>query len=284
MLRLFRHQLGQVQVPVGDDEVVASMPIPSECVQNNVWGKVHVITDGDEFITDATLYGVDGFLITIPDPDTADSVDDLWDRVIDKDDDLTAGAVDLDETASDSDNLYEAGEPSVGAILDMHLYNDDNHWFKRRGMMTFANSPTGFNWITGGLSTFTPRDFFKVRSRKRIFTEYMSMSLLGVSVPTVVTTATIPNSPANPAQWMQEKFIEVMLEQAWMSLIGLTEAGATTPWQNAATLIQEIVEPDVYEDTTGAFQTATGLNVFAEVTWDVSVPGRREVKVLTGEA
>lgn len=283
LFRIFRHQLGQVDVSAGADEVVASMPLPSESSQNNVWGKIHVIQNDDEFINDVFLYGVDGFLLAVPDPDTPDSVDDLWDRLIDKDDDITAGGLDLDETAADTDNLYEAGEPSMGAIIDAHVYRDENHWFKRRGLMSFATSPTGFNWVTGGVSTYNPRDFFKVRSRKRLYTEYMSMSLLGVSVPTVITTSTVPNSPGQ-ATWMQQKYIEVVLEQAWMTILGLTEAGAESPWENAAALVQEITEPDVFEDTTGAFQTGNNIRVFAEMTWDVSVPGRREVKVLTGES
>lgn len=281
-LRVFRHQLGEVTVTAGTDEVVGSMPIPSECSQNNVWGSLHVLGEDDNFTTDALLYGVDGFVVPVPDPDTPDSVDDIWDRLIDKDDDLTAGALDLDETAADTDNLYEAGEPSIGTILDAHLYQDDNHWFKKRGMVTFATSPTGFNFATSNLSTYQPRDVVRVRSRKRIYTEFMSMSLLGVSMPTVITTATVPNTPGH-VEWMQEKYIEVILEQAWMTLLGLTEAGAESPWENAASLIQAITEPDVFEDTTGRFQSATQITVFGELTWDVSVPGRREFKVLTGE-
>ena len=191
--------------------------------------------------------------------------------------------MELDETAADADNLYEAGEPSPGAVLDAHLYNDDNHWFRKRAMMSFATSPTGFNWVTGGVSTYNPRDFFKVRARRKIDVEVFSISLLGVSVPTVITTATVPNTPASSITWMQQKYLEVVLEQAWWTLLGLTEAGAETPWENAAALVQEITEPDVYEDTTGAFQSTTDMRLFAELTWDVSVPGRREFKVLTGE-
>lgn len=281
MLRVFRHQLGQVEVSAGADEVVADMPIPSECSQNNVWGKCHVIGPDDAFTTDVQLYGADGFLLAVPDPDTLDSVDDLWDRIVDKDDDLTAGAIDLDETAADTDNLYEAGEPSIGAVLDAHLYKDDNHWFRKRGLMSFATSPTGFQFQTSSLSTFQPRDFFKVRARKRIFTEVFSMSLFGISNPNVVTFATVPNSPSSSAEWLQQKYMEVVLEQAWMTLLGLTEAGAESPWENAASLIQKILEPGVYEDSTGAFQSSTSFRVFMETTWDVTVPGRREFKVLT---
>lgn len=282
MLRFFRHQLGEVEVSSGTDRVVAFMPLASECSQNNVWGKVHVIAQDVEFISDVSLYGIDGFVLPMPDPDTPDSVDDLWDRLIDKDDDLTAGALDLDETAADTDNLYEAGEPSLGNILDMHLYKDDNHWFKRRGLMSFATSPTGFNWVDSNLSTYHPRDFFKIRARKKIFTEFFSISLLGVSVPTVITTSTVGMSPANRAQWMQQKYLEVVLEQAWMSLVGLTETGAETPWEDAALYVQELLEPDPYEQNTGAFQTLSSLRVFAETTWDLSVPGRREFKILSG--
>lgn len=284
-MRVIRHQLGMVHVSSGADEVLGSMPIPSECSQNNVWGNCHALSNDDEFISDALLYGADGFVVPMPDPDTVDSVEDIWDRMIDKDDDITAAAgvsvLDLDEDANDADNLYEAGEPSPGAILDAHLYKDDNHWYKRRALVTFASSPTGFNWVTGGVSTYNPRDLFKVRSRKRIYTEFMSMSLFGISVPTVITDATEAQTPTQ-AQWMQVKYIEVVLEQAWMTLLGLTEAGAESPWEDAAALVQLLTEPDVYEDTTGAFQNAATWKVFGEFTYDITVPGRKEFKILTG--
>lgn len=282
-MRIFRHQLGQVQVANGSDEVFADMPIPSECTQNNVWGKVHIVENEEVTIDNVVLYGVDGFVLAVPDPDTLDSVDDLWDRLVDKDDDLGPNSLDLDETAADTDNLYEAGEPSVGAILDAHIYKDDNHWFRRRGLMSFATSPTGFHWVTSEVSTYQPRDFFKIRARKPIYTEYMSMSLLGLSMPNVVTFATVPNSPSSNSEWLRQKYIEVVLEQAWMSLLGVTEAGAETPWEDAASLVQKLVEPGVYEDTTGVFQSNLGLQLVAETTWDITVPGRREIAVLSGE-
>lgn len=282
MLRFFRHNLTMVDVASGSDEVVASMPMPSECVQNNVWGECQLLSESDILISAAMLYGMDGYVLNLPDPDTQDSIDDLWDRLVDKDEAVASGAIDLDTTTEDTTPHYEAGEPSLGAIMDEHTYNDDNHWFSRRGMMSFASSPTGFNWVTGTLSTYNPRDVFKIRSRKSIFTELHSMSLLGLSVPNIVTTGTVPSSP--PAgTFIQEKYLEVILEQAWMHITGIIEAGAETPWEEASAGVQELLEPAVYEDTIGAFTNAGDLQAFTKCTFDISVPGRREFKILSGE-
>ncbi len=281
MFRLFRHQLTQQYTSSGTDRIFGSMPIPSESSQNNVWGNIHVVDRFDSVVHQVSLYGIDGFLLAVPDPDSPDSVEDLWDRLVDKDDDITLGSLDLDEATSDLSNLYEAGEPSIGAIMDAHVYKDDNHWFKRRSMMSFASSPTGFNYAAAGNSTYLARDMFKLRSRKKIYTEYFSMSLLGISVPIVETKSTNPNAPTQSA-WLQQKYLEVVLEQAWMTILGLTESGAESPWEEAAALVQELTEPDVEEATAGAFRNDSAMSIFSELTWDVSVPGRREIKVLTG--
>ncbi len=281
-MRFFRHMLSQISMGGNLDRVLAHMSLPSECSQNNVWGDVHVINNDGFFIESAMVYGADGFVVPLPDPDTADSVDDIWDRLIEKEANPSSGVLDLDTTAVQGGPHFEAGETNQGLIADMHTYDDDNHWYKRRKIISFANAPTGFHWVTSGVSTFSPTDHFKVRSRKKISAELHSMSLLGFTIPGLAGTSSgIENTPSSEAKWLQQKYLEVVLEQAWMFLVGLVETGAETPWEDAANFVDSLLEPVPFEDSAGAWLTDT-MRIFSQFTFDVTVPGRREFNILTG--
>ncbi len=276
MLRFFRHMLNQITITGNADRVIAHCPIPSESSQNNVWGEIHMANNDGFFIDGAILYGADGYVFPLPDPDTADSVDDIWDRMVDKDISVANAALDIDTTTVLSQPHFEAGELDLNKLADMHAFDDDNHWYKRRKMLSFANSPTGFHWVTSGVSTFSPRDVFKVKSRRRIGAELFSESLFGMTLPSLTgTTSTVPNTPASEAEWMSEKYLEIILEQAWMFLVGLVEAGAETPWTDAATFIEGLLEPAPFEDTAASWFTDS-FKVWSMWTFDISVPGRRE--------
>lgn len=284
MLRMFRHMLAQKDLTSNKSEVLGHAPLPGECVQNNVWGEVHMVNNDGFFLDGALVYGADGFVVPHPDPDTPDSVDDLWDRMVAVDVGVSAGGGDLnlDTTGAATGAQFEAGELNLNNVIDMHTYDDDNHWFKRRKILSFATSPTGFHWVTGGVSTYSPVDFFKVRSRRNVSVEFMCMSLFGITMPALSgTTATQVGTPTTQ-QWMMQKYLEVVLEQAWMHLVGLVEAGAETPWEDAALFLEDLLEPPPHEADAASWFTDS-FRVWSNFTFDISVPGRREFKVLTGE-
>ena len=68
-----------------------------------------------------------------------------------------------------------------------------------------------------------------------------------------------------------------------MSLIGLVEAGAETPFVDSATFIASLIEDDVFEGTSGSF-LAVAWTVITQATFDISVPGRIAQKTLTSDA
>ena len=88
------------------------------------------------------------------------------------------------------------------------------------------------------------------------------------------TTSVEPKALAED-EWFRVKHIETMIEQALITLFGLTEAGATVTWDTAAALLREYLEPNVFEETAGSW-TSTTLNSFTMATFDVSVPGTLE--------
>lgn len=262
---------------------MAHVLLPSETKQNNVWGELHLVSDIviKPKYDQAVIYGADGWVIHVEDPDTAQNVDVLYRTMVPFDQDVAQGAFDLDTSAPESGPAFEPGEPSLEAIIDASNVDDNKHWFKRRKMLSYASHPRGFN--NSDLS-WVPSDVFQVRSRRNIPVDLMSVSAFAVTVPSMNdTTATAPATPGDEKTWIQIKYMEVILEQAWMYLVGLVETDAETPYEDAALLIEDFLEPTVFENTAGQFFSTAVFETFTSMTWDITVPGRREIKMLSAE-
>lgn len=281
-LRIFRHTSWHVTVAVGVDSVIGDCPLPSECVQNNVWGECHVInTEADmPDIDEASMYAVQGWVLPVIDPDTATDVNALWDALVPKDADVTAGGFDLNTIGVNAAQFFEEGEINLDAIMGLSNTDPQKRWFRRKKMLSFAN--TGRQHIAGTPDTFYMTDLFPVRSKKNIMADMISESLLAFATPNLGDIDTARNLPGTEAIWMQLKYVDVVLEQAWMQLVGLTEAGAETPYEDAALAIQDMLEPEPIDDAT----SFSGVNfvTHTNLTFDITVPGRREISVLSGAA
>lgn len=271
-MRVFRHTLTQRLIAAGTDEVIGHAPIPSDCTLNNVWCETHVVATGGVDVKEVAMYGVDGRLI--PDRDPGDAVDltAQWDLQVQKDEDVGAGVFSIDPGSSETSPLFEPGEPNLAAIMDIAL-DEKVEFYKRRKLISFISTPRGF--IDGTPDVYLPGDVFKFHAKRNMRAEVHSNAILSFSNPSLDdVTTTAANSFNTEAKWMQMKYFEVVLEQSWMELMGLTEAGSETPWEEAALLVEEVLEPTVIEETAGSFQDAA-YNVFCSMTFDITVPGRR---------
>lgn len=274
-----RHVLTQVQVAAASDRVIAHLQMPSETIMVSCQGQCHCVTSSPNSTAFAVLYGVDGFVLPDPQPGTIDSIDDVWDIQVTKDDDFSGG-IDIDALGSDAQPVFEPGEPNISDVMDLGVVDDDNRFFKRRKMVSFATSPSGF--VDGTPDSFIPTDQFNISVNKQIQADYQSYAMLGFSAPAFDDVlATVPNTLGTEAAWAQIKYINVVLEQAWMDILGLTEAGAETPWEDAADLLEDLLEPNIHEETAGSFTGQTWV-VFTAVTFQLWVPGSRAISQITG--
>ena len=55
--------------------------------------------------------------------------------------------------------------------------------------------------------------------------------------------------------------------------LGLVEAGAETPWQEASTLMRKYLMPDIREEDSGAFASSP-FRYFGEARFGLEVPGK----------
>lgn len=282
--RVFRNTTYSVNVVAESDVVIMDCPVPAECQQHNVWAEMHAWgIEADALDWDqATMYGLEAWVIPVPDPDTALDLNTLWDRFVPKDTEVASGAFDLDPATAVTGSFFDLGEVNLDAVMDMSNLRSEHQWYSRRKMLSWANSRV--NLTPGTPDLYSAQDVHKIRARKTIAAEYMSWSVMAFGAPSLTDLDSSRSTYASEALWMQTKYIDVVLEQAWVELVGLTEAGAETPWTDAALAVQDLVEPEPVGGT--GTDTANFANmdyhVFANATFEIEVPGRREVSVISG--
>ncbi len=281
----FRHTLSQRDIGAGADEVLTGCPMPPESRLIGSWGEVHAIkttVSAGMDIDKAAMYACDGWVVLVEDPDTSKTYGTVWNNMVPKDQDMASGAFDLDTSAGANDNYFEPGEPSLEAILDAANVDKDAHFFKRRKLISYASMPRAFD-SAASPDSYYPMDVFPINTIPRIGVSHYSVALLGFASPGMDDTNQLDyDTPDSEAKWIQLQYLEVVLEQAWMYMVGLVEVGAETPYEDAALFIEDFLEPTVSEESTGQFQAITYV-IFTKATWGLVVPGRRQFKSVSAE-
>lgn len=265
------------------DLIIGDAPIPQESSQNNCWGEIHIVgRESDAKPTDeAMLWGSEGWVIQVPDPDTPLDLNTLWDRFVPKDAEMNAGTFDLDTTASVPAGFFDIGEVNMNALVGMSALPLDNKWWSSRRLISFANSPRGY--VAGTPDVYIPTDIVNVRSGKKIRAAVPSYSLIAAGMPSMGDVDTSRNTPADEIQWMYLQYAEMALEQAFIQIMGNIEVGAETPWDIAALALQEFVEPEYQEPATTSQIDNTDCHCFSQMTFDITVPGKKEFSQISGD-
>ncbi len=271
-IRMFPRRRSQISVPNGSDQVLFGLSLPSDCTLNGLTAEVHVLGTTVRSVLTASFFGIEGYILPVLDPDAEADLDTIWDTLVPKDNDTDT--IDLDTQAADTQSMYEPGESSMAEIMDVGLQPERIYNMQR--MKSFANS--AFRQESAApLLEWVSTDVVKIHigRRKRYHCKGPSVVVFALGIPDLTDTVTQVQTALAENEWPRVKYIEVVLQQALMQHFGLTEAGATTPWVEAAQLLRKYIEPDVIEETAGAFLTATML-AFSNATFDVSVPGTME--------
>lgn len=253
---------------VNSDRVLAGALIPAGGSLNALHLEMHIIPVLMGLDT-ATLYGVSVFVVPLLDPDAGATYDSIWDQQIPKDIDLAAGAFDLDTAATDTGPEFEIGEPDITAFIKGS--SAPVQIARRRKLLSLANS-AGKN-TDRTASNFQATDVFRTTITKKVSVDVHSVALVGLSNPSLTdTTGTNWTTPAEKEISMIQ-YAELMLENAFIDLLGLTQAGAESPYSDALTALANYIEPDALETDAGKFFQGN-IQTFTKATFDVSVPGR----------
>lgn len=275
MIRVFQRNTVHKTVLAGSDMVIAYAPIPANGRVNNLWVDVHIINWAQVSLITAHMYTVNGYVVPVIDPDAGISPQLLWDQVVPKAAITAAGSVDFDTTTPDLDPVMDPGEVNWNSLFEVNQAPFE--FFKRERVMSYAVSKGGH--LEGSPDVYRPTDHFSAQVGKRMQVKVPSYAMLAVGSPSMANNRTVFVVPDSPADWAQLQYIEDVLERGLMHMVGLTEAGAETPWLEAATLLSQLLE-NGEEDSAGAWLT-TRWEVFCKATWDVSYEGRMKIGPIT---
>lgn len=274
-------RMSQKDIAAATDEVVVGYPLPSGCELRQIDLSCSIIGTSEMTVIQAQMYGLTGMVVPVFDPDTPITLDVLWDQRVPKDAAFVAGSFDLQELGTDTTPEFNFGEPNVHAIFGQ-AGNVPLEIFRRRRLLTFPNSPVGFERVDAAPDLWQPVDFFSSRITGRVRPDRHSHIMFGFSSPDMSQTTQTVESTLEETEWTMMTYLEQFLEYAFVNLMGLVEAGAETPYAESMALVAQLVEDVVLEDVGGAFQVST-FTVYTQATFQVDVPGRFRVGVLTSE-
>lgn len=276
--RMIARRTFAVSQAAGGDIVFMGMSLPTDTVMHRIRARVSVVDDAKEAVASIRLYAVEGWIIPVVDPDANVNFDTLFDQFVPKDTD--AGIMDLDTVATDASTFWEPGEVDLTSLIPVGM--KPKRIFQRTRMLTasdgamsvFADTETPFTalWIPG--------ESFDIDVRKPFRVDRPSVVLFALANPAGDdTTATQENAAAENI-WGQIRYVQHTLERAMMHVLGMTEAGAETPWVEAITALQQHLEPDVWENV-GGFIGNGSLFVAGRGLFDHSVTGELGKQTVT---
>lgn len=281
MTRLLAHRMAQRLLASSTDEVLFGISLPSDTVIHDIRFNIAILPDapGPEIPADQVLpYAAEMWILPIDDPDATADFDDIWDTLVPKDSDVQV--LDLDAETADATVFYEPGEADFSAIFDVGLRPE--RLYHKHGVLSINNT-MGMRWPdsqTPFAPKWQPGKEWSHHDGKRYRIRQPSVLLVGVGIPANDDHTSTVEAPLAENEWGRVKYMGDTLKFALMDVLGITEAGAETPWEEATDLIQKHLDPDMMEETDG-FWSTTALNFYGELTVDHSVTGELGVGFIT---
>lgn len=276
-IRYVQPQLWKGAVLTDTDRVFASILVPPGGAFQGVDIEIHCHA-AETVIADAVLLGIDAYAIPMEDLDGALSYDQMWDRLVTKTSE-DVDTLDLDTAVADTDPDFEPGELDWNEVYQFGEAPERLYRFRK--LFTAANYLPGL-FATGGATHYLPGMVKRIRVRSGGTAKVTTAIMFALSSPVLDRTTTTSTAPGTEQDMLQLQLLKKTAEDAIYQLIGLVEAGAETPFIDAAAFIDKTLAPDVFEETSSQFKTTT-WEVTAKSTFRMSVPGELSVGTLSGE-
>jgi hypothetical protein len=268
MVTITRRTLLAKEIQPNSDDVIACCWLPTG--GKLISARIEVLCHAqDSPRAVATLYGTNGFLLPFEDPDTQNTADVVWDRHVPKDVEEAPGAYDLNTGGVSLVPEYEFGEVDLAGIFGSGPVRLSGA--KRRRIFTIANRPGMYEG--GSVDTYNPHDAFTLNIGPTRQVENPHLVAIGFSSPETADTTTQEWLSPLEDQWTNLQYPIWTLEQAMVELLGQTESGAESPFEDASAFLLDHLEPDAFEDTSGNFAPTT-WQVFCKAVFRIEVPGR----------
>lgn len=270
MTRMIARRIFAVSTSAGTDDVVAGMWLPSGTTINGIRGSVSMHTQ-EVSVNQVAQGALEGWILPVSDPDANETMSAIWDRLVPKDSALNS--IDLDTAAADASSFYEPGDVLWEEVIDIGL--QPRRIYHKHQMSSLGDGSVFIHQDEESPFLIIPTlgQKYRVGINKRMRVSVPSLLVFAIASPlTTRTSATQATAGMAEEDWFQLKYIDHTLERAAISLFGLIETGAETPWEEAAGLLRRNLDPLVLEADAGIFIAATWF-ADGEFVFDVSVTG-----------
>jgi len=236
-------------VGVGADTVCAVAPMAAGAKLISVVGELHVIGAEAAPIDQFAAYGFSGEVIPVMDPDSAEDINALWDKMVTKTvlPTILAGTptLEFDFDTADVSPDVEPGE------VDMHdltgMLDPTNQIIAPVIEWMSSAKGTPMAVVAGTPDTYTPRSYKTFRSMRKVVADMSSFACLAISSPSLDVKGTSFQTPATPQHWAILENLRNVMQDFWRINAGMIEAGAESPYAEISTQIGNLVAPEMVE-------------------------------------
>lgn len=280
MTDIFMHHDMSVSIAAGADSVVFEKPLPDQTLMREVRGHASIKSAALINMDEMIYYSFNGYVIRITDPDTVDTVNDIWDRFVPKDTAFAEDAYNIDEAAADV-----TSEEELGIINLLELFGDSKgikSIFERQNHINIAKM--GGQPILDTTFKYLATDSFPVHVTRNVANSDKCYVLFGVSNPDValVSTSVNPTTLAE-VEWNRLKFVDRLVENTWEVVAGLVDpeaSGALLPGESGMVFLQRMIE-DTPLQVADTFNYLAGvLHAHMRGYVRLAVPGDFNMKML----
>ena len=279
MTRMLSRRTWARPIVAGSDGVLFGIWLPPGSAVHRLSGMCGVESDNILVAQQMCLGSVEGWVFNVDDLDNLGTMDTEFDIHVPKDNGVQD--LDLDAATADTKPFYEPGEIAWEFLFP--IGRQPERVFQKRWMSYLGHNnalvnqdpetPFGFQFIGGTTFGLSVRRPFRL--------DDPSLLVFGLASPdTLQTSSTKAIEAIAERDWGRLRYIDHILEQAMVSLLGITEAGAETPWDEAVLLLEEVLDPPVFETGSGNIVPVTWRS-YGEVIIDFSVEGTMPKAMLT---
>ncbi len=201
-----------------------------------------MIPQEDIAVTDIVMYGCEAWIARTEILTDYQDMNTLWDSAVPKN---QAGVQVLDPNdAVVTESFFQQGEVALAQILGQEVLGPERI-FQKESMLSFANAATGFKDATP--DTYLPAEAFKLNVGKKYTVRDFNGLMVGIGSPDYVVAddndiIPVLGSVGTRQAFYALQFLQEYMDMAMISLLGLTEAGAESPYVDILTFLEELLE------------------------------------------
>ena len=281
MTTMKRTTIFQRQIGSNSDGVVSGIWLPANSILRMARGNITFEATTVSPTITAQIGAASMWWLPVDDPDSTGTMDSVWDSQVLKDSQVVS--LDLDTQTLRTNPEFEPGEAKWAKLFDVgvevkHLWKDlfiSSIAKNSAGVGPAPDTPFGFEFIPVG--ELRPELPMAIR------TSTPGLLAVGVSSPnTDATSSTEAIAGLAEEDWGQLQYIDHVMERAMLNLLGVQEAGAETPWEEATTLLKKYLRPLVLETQGGSFAPVT-WHCTGKMDYIIEVEGRMGRRALSLE-